>query len=92
MHTVWCDQRPPRYEVIHEAGDDMCTVVFYTDVREIRAMDADAVYYAAALSLTTAFTPGILRNIRENYREWLAMAAENRSEKPEISEVQTNDN
>jgi len=76
MFTAWSNQPPPRYEVIHETGDDMCTVAFYTSVHTVPTPDGDTAYYAKVLCLTVAYTPGILTDIRNNYHEWLTMAIE----------------
>lgn len=62
--------------MIHEAGDDMCTVVFYTGARSVPTLDGDVVYRSNMIALTVAYSVGILADIRENYNEWLAMAVE----------------
>lgn len=76
MFVVWSSQPTPRYEVIHEPSDDMCTVVMYVNGRSIMTADGDVAYRTEALSLSVAYKPDILQDIRDNYREWLAMAYE----------------
>lgn len=76
MTKAWSSQPPPRYEVVHKAGDDMCTVVFYTAVHSVLMSNGDAAYCADVLCLTVAFKPNILEDIRDNYAEWLTMAVE----------------
>ncbi len=66
----------PRYEVLHEAGDDMCTVVFYTHVRTELMPDGDVMYTAELLCITVQHTDDVLRDVRDNYTEWLKMAIE----------------
>lgn len=76
MFAAWSNQPPPRYEVIREAGDDMCTVVFYVTVHTYFLSDGDTVYNSKILCLTVAYKQDILTDIRNNYSEWLAMAFE----------------
>lgn len=74
MFKAWSHQPFPRYEVSHEPGDDMCTVVFYTAVHTVSATGGDVVYCADILCLTVAYKSDILDDIRNNYTEWLMMA------------------
>ena len=74
--SAWSNQPPPRYEVIREPGDDMCTVVFYTSVHTVSMPDGDTAYSSKLLCLTVYFRPNILQDIRNNYTEWLTMAIE----------------
>lgn len=76
MFSAWSNQPPPRYEVIHEVGDEMCTVVFYTSVHSHFLPDGDTAYSSKLLCLTVAYKQDILTDIRNNYTEWLAMAFE----------------
>lgn len=76
MFVVWSSQPTPRYEVIHETGDEMCTVVMYVNGRSVMTTDGDTAYRTEALSLSVAYKSDILQDIRDNYREWLAMAYE----------------
>lgn len=74
MTKAWSNQPPLRYEVVHKAGDDMCTVVFYTAVRSILTPGGNTAYCADVIRLRVAFNPGILEDIQNNYTEWLTMA------------------
>ena len=74
MFKAFAFQPPPRFEIVHEAGDDMCTVVFYAETHTVPTPDGDSAFVSRILSLTVAYKSGLLRDIRDNYSEWLAMA------------------
>lgn len=74
MFRSFAHQPPPRYEVIHEAGDDMCTVVLYAGIHVVPTSDGDRAFVAQVLSLSVAYRPNLLADLRDNYSEWLAMA------------------
>lgn len=74
MLRACSNQPPPRYEIQREPGDDMCTVVLYTDVKTDIMTDGDTMYRFDVLCLTVRYTEGILRDVRDNYTEWLEMA------------------
>lgn len=69
-------QPPPRFEIIRESGDDMCTVMFYTDVRARENTRGDMIYSANVLTVCVKYELNLTRDIIDNYSEWLYMAAE----------------
>ncbi len=76
MIRTYSNQPPPRYEVLHEPGDDMCNVVFYTHIKSETMPDGDTMYTAEILCISVQYTPDILRDVRDNYTEWLKMTLE----------------
>lgn len=74
MIKTYSSQPPPRYEIQHEQGDDMCTVVFYTDIKTKIMPDGDTMYTSKILCISVQYTKDILRDVRDNYTEWLEMA------------------
>ncbi len=71
--TVASNQPPPRYEIVHEEGAEMCEVVIYLDTHTAETED-DVVYTSRVLRLTVAWEPELLQDVRDRYSMWLALA------------------
>lgn len=82
MFVAWSGQPFPRYEIVHECGDDMCIVNFYISGHTAAMPDGDTAYYAKIISINIKYDTGLFTDIRDNYSEWLAMALDD--EKTEI--------
>ena len=74
MITAWSNQPPPRYEIIHSVGDEMCDVLLYTSVHTHLMSDGDTAYSSVVLQLNVAYSDDLLEDLRNNYSEWLEMA------------------
>ena len=71
--TATSHQPPPRYEIIHRAGEEVCGIVFYLDTRAEEDGE-DVIYSSRVLRLTVRWEPGLLQDVRDRYGEWVALA------------------
>lgn len=62
--------------MLHDIGDDMCTVCVYADTHTTESRDGDTVYVSDLYAVTVAHKPDILDDVKNNYAEWLALCVE----------------
>lgn len=74
----------PRFEIQHNAGDEMCTVIFHADT----AMRGDVEKHPSAkLLVCVRYDKNLSSDINARYNDWLELAVEsNGKEKPMTEE------